>query len=59
MQVGINVEGGIFWKKLVYKSNKRGVVGGKIKDFNKRGGGIFVLWRVESFKIGKRGLHVY
>ena len=25
VQVGINVEGGIFWKKLVHKSNKRGV----------------------------------
>jgi hypothetical protein len=30
VQVGINVEGGIFWKKLVRKSNKRGVEGGKI-----------------------------
>ena len=30
VQVGINVEGGIFWKKLVHKSNKRGVEGGKI-----------------------------
>ena len=29
-QVGINVEGGIFWKKLVHNSNKRGVEGGKI-----------------------------
>ena len=26
----LNVEGGIFWKKLVHKSNKRGVEGGKI-----------------------------
>ena len=26
----INVESGIFWKKLVHKSNKRGVEGGKI-----------------------------
>ena len=26
----INVEGGIFWKKLVHKCNKRGVEGGKI-----------------------------
>ena len=26
----INVEGGIFWKKLLHKSNKRGVEGGKI-----------------------------
>ena len=25
----INVEGGIFWKKLVHKCNKRGVEGGK------------------------------
>ena len=24
VEVGINVEGGIFWKKLVYKCNKRG-----------------------------------
>ena len=29
MDVGINVEGGIFWKKLVYKCNKCGVEGGK------------------------------
>ena len=25
----LNVEGGIFWKKLMHKSNKRGVEGGK------------------------------
>ena len=25
----INVEGGMFWKKLVHKYNKRGVEGGK------------------------------
>ena len=30
VEVGINVEGGIFWKKLVHDSNKRGVEGGKI-----------------------------
>ena len=30
MEVGINVEGGIFWKKLVHNSNKRGVEVGKI-----------------------------
>ena len=30
VQVGINGEGGIFWKKLVHKSNKRGVEGRKI-----------------------------
>jgi hypothetical protein len=28
MEVGINVEGGIFWKKLVHKCNKQGVEGG-------------------------------
>ena len=27
MEVGINVEGEIFWKKLVHNSNKRGVEG--------------------------------
>ena len=30
MDVGINVEGGIFRKKLVKKCNKRGVEGGNI-----------------------------
>ena len=30
VEVVINVEGGFFWKKLVHKSNKRGVEGGKI-----------------------------
>ena len=29
VEVGINVEGVIFWKILVYKCNKRGVEGGK------------------------------
>ena len=29
MEVGINVEGGIFWKKLVHNFRKRGVEGGK------------------------------
>ena len=28
VEAGINVEGGIFWKKLVNNSNKRGVEGG-------------------------------
>ena len=55
----MNVEGGIFWKKLVHNSNKRGVEGGKINKFNKRGGWIFLLRRVEFFKIGKHGPHVY
>ena len=27
--------------------------------WNKRGGVIFFLWRVEFFKISKHGLHVY
>ena len=30
VEIRINVEGGIFWEKLVHKSNKRGVEGGKI-----------------------------
>ena len=30
VEVGINVEGWIFWKKLVHNSNKQGVEGGKI-----------------------------
>ena len=30
VEVGINMEGGIFLKKLVHNSNKRGVEGGKI-----------------------------
>ena len=30
VEAGINVEGGFSWKKLVHKSNKRGVEGGKI-----------------------------
>ena len=29
MEVGINVEGGILWKKQMHNSNKRGVEGGK------------------------------
>ena len=30
VEVEINVEGGIFWKKLEHNFNKRGVEGGKI-----------------------------
>ena len=30
VEVGINVEGGIFWKKVVHNSNKQGVEGGKV-----------------------------
>ena len=48
MEVGINVEGGIFGKKLVHKCNKRGVEGGKkskksmnVEGGNVRGGWIF------------------
>ena len=29
VEVGLNVEGGILWKKLMHNSNKRGVEGGK------------------------------
>ena len=42
MEVGINVEGGIFWKNLLYKCNKRGVEGGKSKkSINVQGGFLF------------------
>ena len=52
---GWNKRGGwIFWKKLVHKSNKRGVEGGKISEINKRVGWIFDLCRVEFLKFGKR-----
>ena len=29
MEIGINLEGGILWKRLMHKSNKRIVEGGK------------------------------
>ena len=40
MEIGINVEIGIFWKKLVHNCNKRGVGGGKKskKSINVEGG---------------------
>ena len=43
VEVGINVEGGIFWKKLIHNSNKRGVEGGKKskKSINVDGGSFF------------------
>ena len=42
MEDRINVEGGIFWKKLVHNSNKRGMEGGKIKNsINVEGGFLF------------------
>ena len=45
MDVGINVEGGIFWKKLVHKCNKRGVEGGKSKkSINVEGGNVRGGW---------------
>ena len=59
VEAGINVEARFFGKKLVHKSNKRGVEGGKISEINKRGGWIFVFRWVEFFKIGKNGLHAY
>ena len=42
MEVGINVEGGILWKKLMYNSNKRGSSGGWKKS-KERGGWIFFV----------------
>ena len=43
VEVGINMEGGIFWKKLVHNCNKRGVEGGKKskKSINVDGGSFF------------------
>ena len=38
------MEGGIFWKKLVYNCNKQGAEGGK----NLRNGGWKCEWRVEK-----------
>ena len=45
MEVGINVEGGILWKKLMHNSNKRGVEGGK-KSMGLK------TWRVDFFFCG-------
>jgi hypothetical protein len=44
VEVGISVEGGIFWKKVVHKCNKWGVEGGKKskKSINMEGGFFFV-----------------
>jgi hypothetical protein len=47
MEVGINVQGEILWKKLMHNYNKWGVEGG------------FFFVEGEIFKIGKRGPHVY
>jgi hypothetical protein len=56
--VGINVEGEILWKKLMHKSNTRSGGWKKSKEsINVEGG--FYLWRVEFFKIGKRGPTLY
>ena len=54
VEVGINVEGGIFWKKLIHNSNKRGVEGGKKSKKSIKVKSGFFLWRVEFFKISKR-----
>ena len=35
-EIGINVEGGIFWKKLLQNCNKRGVESSKKFKINKR-----------------------
>ena len=42
VEVGINGEGGILWKKLMYNSDKRGVVGGKNLRNQK-------MWSVDFF----------
>ena len=47
------------WDTRYWIVKKWHVIYGFFSNFNKRGGGIFVLWRMEFFKIGKRGLHVY
>ena len=40
-EVSINVEGGIFWKKLVHNCNKQGVEGEKSrKSINVEGGNV-------------------
>ena len=42
VEVGINLEGGIIWKRLVHNSNKRGVEGEKSKNsINVEGGFLF------------------
>ena len=52
MEVRINVEGGIFWKKIVHKCNMEWRVE-KILEINKHGGWK-CAWRVEFFfKINK------
>ena len=53
VEVRINVEGGIFWKKLVHNSNKRGVEGGKNLRNQLTWRADFFVWRLEFFKIGK------
>ena len=46
VEAGINVEGGIFWKKVVHKCNKREVEAGgwkkSKKSINVEGGSFFV-----------------
>ena len=45
VEVGINVEGGILWKKLMHNSNKQGVEGGKkSKESINVEGGFFQNW---------------
>ena len=53
MEVGINVEGGIFWKKIVHNFNKRGVGGGKKskKSINVEGGNVRGGWNLFSKSI--------
>ena len=52
VEVGINVEGGTFWKKLVHKCNKRGVEGKKSKkSINVEGGNVRGGWNFFSKSI--------
>ena len=60
----INVEGGFYFVEGEIFQIIREMTGKNCQiikrgGWNKRGSGIFFLWRVEFFKIGKRGLHVY
>jgi hypothetical protein len=44
VEVGINVEGGIFWKKLVHKCNRRGGWKKSKKSINVEGGNVRGGW---------------
>jgi hypothetical protein len=55
VEVGIKVEGGILWKKLMHDSNKRGVEGGKKskESINVEGGYFCGVWNFsKSVSVG-------